>query len=101
MTRGKEKAATVEKELTYIQKVWHTVAIVALLVCVILIARVAFNILLMVLAGSLISVYFHGLGDVIERKTKLSRRLAMTISVVLSFVILGVLFWFMGSTIQT
>jgi len=95
-----EKEQVVKKELTYIEKVWHTVAIVALLVSVILIARVAFNILLMVLAGSLISVYFHGLGDVIERKTKLSRKWAMTISVTLSFVILGLLLWFMGSTIQ-
>lgn len=89
-----------EKELTYIQKVWHTVAIVALLVVVILIARVAFNVLLMVLAGVLISVYFHGLGDMIERKTKWSRRISMLISVGGSFIILAVLFWFMGTKIS-
>ncbi|WP_184543109.1 AI-2E family transporter [Mucilaginibacter sp. FT3.2] len=88
------------EELTYIQKVWHTVAIVALLVVVILIARVAFNVLLMVLAGVLISVYFHGLGDMIERKTKWKRRLCMTISVGGTFVILAVLFWFMGAKIS-
>ena len=90
----------VKKELSYIQKVWQTVAIVALLVVVILIARVAFNVLLMILAGSLIAVYFHGLGDMIERRTKLNRRLSMVISVVGSFVILGVLLWFMGTKIQ-
>ncbi|MEN0052829.1 MAG: AI-2E family transporter [Mucilaginibacter sp.] len=89
-----------EKELTYIQKVWHTVAIVALLVVVILIARVAFNVLLMVLAGILISVYFHGLGDMIERKTKWKRRICMMISVGGSFIILALLFWFMGATIS-
>jgi predicted PurR-regulated permease PerM len=87
-------------ELTYIEKVWHTVAIVALLVVSILIARVAFNVLLMVLAGSLIAVYFHGLGDIIERRTKLSRRICMTISVVGSFAILALLLWFMGTKIQ-
>src|SRR5882762_2894808 len=91
---------TVEKELTYIQKVWHTVSIVALLVVVILIARVAFNVLLMVLAGVLISVYFHGLGDMIERKTKWSRRICMIISVGGSFVLLAALFWFMGTKIS-
>ncbi|WP_183557450.1 AI-2E family transporter [Mucilaginibacter sp. SP1R1] len=90
----------IQKELTYIQKVWHTVAIVALLVVVILIARVAFNVLLMVLAGTLISVYFHGLGDMIERKTRWSRRICMMISVGGSFIILGVLFWFMGTKIS-
>ncbi|WP_345955422.1 AI-2E family transporter [Mucilaginibacter sp. PAMB04168] len=88
------------RELTYIQKVWHTVAIVASLVVVILIARVAFNVLLMVLCGTLISVYFHGLGDLIERYTHLSRRWAMIISVAGSFALLAILLWFMGTKIQ-
>ncbi|MFD0794420.1 AI-2E family transporter [Mucilaginibacter litoreus] len=89
-----------KKELTYIEKVWHTVAIVALLVVTILIARVAFNVLLMILAGSLIAVYFHGLADIIQRRTKWSRKVCMTISVLGSFLILGTLLWFMGTTIQ-
>ena len=100
MKEDKQTPVEIKKELSYIQKVWHTVAIVALLVSVILIARVAFNILLMVLAGALISVYFHGLGDIIERKTHLSRRWSMVISVTVSFIILGLLFWFMGEKIQ-
>ncbi|MBD1384513.1 AI-2E family transporter [Mucilaginibacter rigui] len=91
---------TSKKELTYIEKVWHTVAIVALLVVAILIARVAFNVLLMILAGALISVYFHGLGDMIERKTKWSRKICMTISVIGSFLILFSLLYVMGTTIQ-
>lgn len=89
-----------KKELSYIQKVWQTVGIVALLVVVILIARVAFNVLLMIMAGTLISTFFHGLGDLIERKTKLRRRWAMLISVLGSFAILGLLLWFMGTKIQ-
>ena len=95
-----QRESQTQKELTYIQKVWHTVAIVALLVVVILIARVAFNVLLMVLAGILISVYFHGFGDLIQRKTKWRRRNCMLISVCGSFIILGVLFWFMGTKIS-
>jgi predicted PurR-regulated permease PerM len=91
---------TAQKELTYIQKVWHTVAIVALLVVVILIARVAFNVLLMVLAGVLVSVYFHGLGDIIQRKTNWRRRICMIISVGGTFIILVSLFWLMGATIS-
>jgi len=100
MKAEKENTGIIKKELSYIQKVWHTVAIVALLVGVILIARVAFNVLLMALAGSLIAVYFHGLGDIIQRKTRLNRRYAMIISVVASFFILGVLLWFMGTKIS-
>lgn len=95
-TPGSDKA-----ELTYIQKVWHTVAIVAFLVVIILIARVAFSVLLMMLAGSLISVYFHGLADIIQRKTKMKRTPAVLISVGFSFLLLGALLWFMGTTIQT
>jgi predicted PurR-regulated permease PerM len=90
-----------EKELTYIQKVWHTVAIVALLVVIILVTRVAFNVLLMVLAGSLIAVYFHGLGDIIQRRTRLPRRWSMVLSIAGSFIFLGVLLWFMGTKIQS
>lgn len=89
------------KELTYTEKVWHTVGIVAIVAILILIARVAFGVVLVALAGCLISVYFHGLGDVIQRKTKWKRRTAMLVSVIGSFIILGFLLWFMGSKIQT
>jgi predicted PurR-regulated permease PerM len=100
MLKPTEKQTTTKQELTYIQKVWQTVTIVALLVIVILVARVAFNVLLMVMCGTLISVYFHGLGDMIERNTGISRRWAMTISIGGSFLILGSLLWFMGSTLE-
>ena len=100
MTTNQPKNQRTKADLSYTQKVWQTVAIVALLVVAILIARVAFNVVLMVMAGTLISTYFHGLGDLIERKTKLKRRFAMLISVIGSIAILGVLLWFMGTKIQ-
>jgi predicted PurR-regulated permease PerM len=86
--------------LSYTEKVWQTVGIVALLVVTILIVRVAFDILLMVLAGSLIAVYFHGLGDAIQRRTKLKRMPAMLISTIGTLILLVALFWFMGTKIQ-
>src|SRR6185437_7113305 len=89
------------KALPFTSKVWQTVAIISLFVIGILIVRVAFNVLLMVLAGSLIAVYFHGLGDTIHRKAKVGRGLAMTISIAGSIILLGMLLWFMGATIQT
>jgi predicted PurR-regulated permease PerM len=100
MSKNHTNSPSAKKELTYIQKVWQTVAIVALLVVVILIARVAFNVVLMVMAGSLIATYFHGLGDFIQRKTKMKRRGAMLISTLGSVAILGLLLWFMGTKIQ-
>lgn len=99
-TADQKPVSRPRRELTYIQKVWYTVGIVALLVVTILIARVAFNVLLMILAATLISTYFHGLGNIIQRKTKWNRKVAMTISVGGSFAILAVLLWFMGTKIQ-
>ncbi len=101
MAEDKKPAPVKPKELSYTLKVWQTVAIIALFVVGILIIRVAFNVLLMVLAGSLIAVYFHGLGDAIQKKIKMSRTLAMTISIAGSIILLGLLLWFMGSKIQT
>src|SRR5476649_2327150 len=101
MAADKKPSETIEKELSYIEKVWHTVAIASLLVVFILVARVAFNVLLMALAGSLIAVYFHGLGDLIESKTRLSRKMAMITSVSVSILIFGVLLWFIGSKVQS
>jgi predicted PurR-regulated permease PerM len=89
-----------DKELSFAHKIWIVIGILALSVCLILILRVAFNVLLMVLAGSLIAVFFHGLGDLIERHTKLRRRFCMIISVLSTFIIAGLLFWFMGNKIS-
>jgi len=88
------------RQQTYTQKVWITVGIVALLVSAILIARVAFNVLLMILAGSLIATFFHGLADFIERRTHWKRRWAMICGITITFVLTGLLFWFMGTRIE-
>jgi predicted PurR-regulated permease PerM len=101
MPIDKKPSETTKKELPYITKVWQTAAIAALLVVFILIARVAFNVLLMALAGALIAVYFHGLGDIIQRKTRLSRRLSMIISIAATIIIIGLLSWFIGAKIQS
>lgn len=89
-----------ESNSLYVKRVFIAAGIVALLAIIIMIFKVAFNVLLMVLAGTLIAVYFNGLADLIERHTPLKRRASMLISVIGSFVILGLLFWFMGTKIQ-
>lgn len=84
---------------TFAKKVWITVGILALSVCLILILRVAFNILLMVLAATLISVFFHALGDAIERRTHIRHSLSIFISVAGTILIFILLLWFMGNTL--
>ena len=84
----------------YTLKVWQAVGIVVSVVVAILIIRVAFNVLLMALAGSMIAVYFHGLGGLIQRKTKLRRKFAMIIAVALTFMVITGLLWFIGAKVQ-
>ncbi|HEY0177230.1 MAG TPA: AI-2E family transporter, partial [Pedobacter sp.] len=84
----------------YAQKVWVTAGIVALLVILIFIFKAAFNVFLMVFAGSLIATYFHGLADLIERHTPLRHSYCLVISVLLTFIIAGLLFWFLGAKIS-
>jgi predicted PurR-regulated permease PerM len=96
----KETDHSNKKDPPYAVKVWQTTAIVCLAIIAILILRVAFNILLMGLAGVLIAVYFHGLADLIIGKTKMNRKFALAISIGGTIVLLGFMSWFIGSKIQ-
>jgi predicted PurR-regulated permease PerM len=96
----KETENSNKKEPSYAVKVWQTTAIVCLAVIAILILRVAFNILLMALAGVLIAVYFHGLADMIATKTKMGRKFALIISIGGTIVLFSFMSWFIGSKIQ-
>ena len=89
-----------KKEITHAAKVWQTTAIICLFISLVLILRVAFNILLMALAGALIAVYFHGLAGIIERRLKLAKKLGILISIFATLIFLCLLMWFIGSKIQ-
>lgn len=84
----------------FAKKVWITVGIIALLVILIFILKAAFDVLLMVFAGSLIAIYFHGLADMIENKFKWKRFWCMTLSIASTFIVAGLLFWFLGARIS-
>ncbi len=90
----------INREPSYTVKVWRTTAIVCITLIIILILRVAFNILLMALAGALIAVYFHGLADMIMVRTAMSRKFALFISIFGTIVLLSCVTWFIGAKIQ-
>jgi predicted PurR-regulated permease PerM len=100
MPTDKDPAEPAKNELAYTARVWQTIAIVSLFITILLVVRVAFNVLLMALAGCLIAVYFHGLGDLIQRKTGITRRFAMLFSTVGTLVIIVLSVWFIGTKIQ-
>lgn len=82
------------------RKVWITLGIIALMVILIFILKAAFNVLLMIFAGSLIAVYFHGFADLIKRRLRIERKWCMMLSVGLTFALVGLLFWFLGAKIS-
>src|SRR5688500_11151931 len=82
------------------RKVWTTVGIITLAVVLIWILKVTFNVLLLVLAGALIALYFRGLSQLIIRKTGLSQKITLPISIIGTLVLLLLFFWFTGTKIQ-
>lgn len=84
----------------FTQKVWITMGIVTLLVLLIFILKAAFNVLLMVFAGSLMAIYFHGLANLLARKIKLKHHWCLLIGVITTLLLIAMLFWFLGAKIS-
>jgi predicted PurR-regulated permease PerM len=82
------------------QKVWMTVGIVALVVVVLWLLKAVFNVLLLILAGVLIALYFRGLSKLIHRKTGMSEKVSLPLSIIGSILLLLGFFWFAGASIQ-
>lgn len=90
-----------EHNRSFVQKVWITVGITALVVVILMLLKATFSVLLLVLAGALIAIYFRGLGQLIKRKTGWKEGLSVTISVVGTFLLIGLFFWLLGAKVQT
>ena len=86
------------KEFT--QKVLLAVGIAAFAYILLSILQATFNVFLLVMAGVLIAVYFHGLGDLIQRKTKWNRKACMLGSTMGSLALLGLMFWLIGAQVS-
>ena len=85
----------------YVSKVWIAAGITTLIVVILLVLKTAFNVLLLVLAGSLVAVYFRGLSYLLAEKTKLSRGKSLLAVIAGTVIILGLTFWLLGSKIQS
>jgi len=77
-----------------------TVGIVALVVVVLWLLKAVFNVLLLILAGVLIALYFRGLSKLIHRKTGMSEKVSLPLSIIGSILLLLGFFWFAGASIQ-
>jgi len=85
----------------FTRKVWITMGIITIIVLLIFILKAAFNVLLMVFAGALMAIYFHGLANLLERKIRLSHRWCVLIGVLVTLLLVSFLFSFLGAKIST
>lgn len=89
------------KEYSFAQKIWLAAGILALMVVFLLLFKATFNVLLLVLAGTLIAIFFRALSNIIEQKTKWQEGVCLTITILGTLVIIVLLFWLMGSKVQS
>jgi predicted PurR-regulated permease PerM len=93
--------APVERpENSFPKKVWITVGIIALVIIILWILKATFNVLLLLLAGALIALYFRGLAGLLHRKLHVPEKWSVAISVIGSLLLLIGFFWFAGTRIQ-
>jgi predicted PurR-regulated permease PerM len=91
----------VESSPGFQRKVWITCSITALFVMLIWFFIATFNVFLLILAGALIALFFHGFANLIQKRLNLKPKVSLLISIISTFIIIGLLFWFMGAIIQT
>jgi len=90
-----------EKDLKlFTKKVWITTGIVALVVVLLLLLKATFNVLLLLLAGVLIALYFRGLSYMLQTRLRMPPQLALPIAILGSIILLALFFWFAGSSIR-
>lgn len=82
-------------------KVWITTGIVTLTIVVFLIFKTLFNLLLLVVAGVLLCVYFHGFASIIARKIKTGKTLSLILSITINLILIGLFIWFVGARLSS
>lgn len=89
-----------DKEFSYQKKVWIKGGIYALIVVLLLLLKATFSVFLLILAGSLIAVFFRGLSGLICSKTKWKEGVYLAISVIGTLLLVIGLFWLIGAKVQ-
>lgn len=100
MEQNETLQVDVETKYSFPQKVWITGGVFALIVVIILLLKATFNVFLLILAGTLIAVFFRGLSGLICRKTKWKEGVCLAISVIGTLLLIIGLFWLIGAKVQ-
>ncbi len=90
-----------ESSYTLPQRIWLKGGIYAFIVNILLFLKATFSVFLLILAGALIALFFHGFSSLICRKTKWKPKVCLAISVFATLLLLAGLFWFVGNKVQS
>lgn len=90
-----------DRGLSFRKKVWTVVGILTFSVLLILFIIEAANALLLILAGTLIAIFFTGLSSIIRKNTGWKRWISKTLSIVGTLLLIVLFFWLIGSKIQS
>lgn len=82
------------------QRVWIVTGIASFAVVMLLLLKTAFSVLLLVLAGALIAIFFHSLAGLIEKKTGWSSTVCLLISTIGTFLLIAAVCWLIGAKVQ-
>lgn len=85
---------------SFTRRMFTACAIVSLFAIFLFLLVTCFNILLLILAGTMIAIYFRGIALWLSEKTKLSETLSVFIVIVGTLVITILLFWLLGARVQ-
>lgn len=100
MQQKNDSDLDLDDNLSFQKKVWITTAIIAFTVCLLLVFKATFSVFLLILAGTLISIFFRGISDFIKRKTKWKEKVCVTISILGTLLIVVGLVWVIGAKVQ-
>lgn len=95
-----DNAQPTNKKSNYLPKVWATIGITILTVIVALLSWKTIQVFLFILAGTIIAVYFHGFAGLIARKTKLSSKKSLALSIVTSLLFIIGVFYLIGTRVS-
>lgn len=82
-------------------KIWIAAGIITLIIVIGLLVKTLFNLLLLVLAGVLMSVYFHGCAAIAQKYLKSNKTWSLIIAVLVNLVIIGLFSWFVGARLSS
>jgi len=100
MQQQSESQNTSTTDFSFQKKAWITAAIFAFTVVMLLFINATFNVLLLVLAGILIAIFFRAVSSFIQRKTGWKEGICVAISIITTLLTIAALFWLIGAKVQ-